>query len=295
MYNVAYAVCRFARRRRRDRRRQPRSVAISCGWGRTRIAAAHARTCATYYVHAKDTRIDPRHVGRQRRARHNARQRLLGTVSWNYITLGPRPRCCRWRAIRRRTRRCNGYDDVLSIEHEDPAMSPEEGVEKSVDAPAHVCLSTRPRARNTPHDVRFRVASARRRVRSRGRAARLGSASPVSQAVRGRRAAMEAFLAEVCTPEWNVRQDAGRPFAEAVAELSRSTRQDAPHPGVARALRRDDPRRARRDGRDCGGAQARGVPLYALTNWSAETFPASAPASRSSPGSTASWSPAPKA
>jgi 2-haloacid dehalogenase len=32
--------------------------------------------------------------------------------------------------------------------------------------------------------------------------------------------AMERFLAEVCTPEWNLRQDAGRPFAEAVAELA---------------------------------------------------------------------------
>ena len=32
--------------------------------------------------------------------------------------------------------------------------------------------------------------------------------------------AMEWFLAEVCTPEWNLRQDAGRPFAEAVAELT---------------------------------------------------------------------------
>lgn len=31
--------------------------------------------------------------------------------------------------------------------------------------------------------------------------------------------AMEAFLAEVCTVQWNERQDAGRTFAEAVAEL----------------------------------------------------------------------------
>src|SRR5512132_38269 len=29
------------------------------------------------------------------------------------------------------------------------------------------------------------------------------------------------FLAEVWTPEWNLQQDAGRPFAEAVAELTR--------------------------------------------------------------------------
>ncbi len=33
-------------------------------------------------------------------------------------------------------------------------------------------------------------------------------------------AAMESFLAEVCTDAWNACQDAGRPFAEAVAELT---------------------------------------------------------------------------
>src|SRR5260370_42558825 len=38
-------------------------------------------------------------------------------------------------------------------------------------------------------------------------------------------AAMEDFLATVCTSEWNVRQDAGRRFAEAAALLK------AEHPG----------------------------------------------------------------
>jgi phosphoserine phosphatase len=32
-------------------------------------------------------------------------------------------------------------------------------------------------------------------------------------------AAVEEFLATVCTPEWNAELDRGRPFAEAVAEL----------------------------------------------------------------------------
>ena len=32
-------------------------------------------------------------------------------------------------------------------------------------------------------------------------------------------AEMERFLAEICTPAWNVEQDRGRPFAEAVALL----------------------------------------------------------------------------
>ena len=32
-------------------------------------------------------------------------------------------------------------------------------------------------------------------------------------------AAVEEFLATVCTPEWNAEQDRGRPFAEGVVEL----------------------------------------------------------------------------
>jgi len=35
----------------------------------------------------------------------------------------------------------------------------------------------------------------------------------------GDEAAMESFLANVCTVEWNERQDAGRSFADAVDEL----------------------------------------------------------------------------
>src|SRR5262245_28630086 len=33
-------------------------------------------------------------------------------------------------------------------------------------------------------------------------------------------AAMERFLSEICSPEWNEQQDAGRPWHEAVAELT---------------------------------------------------------------------------
>src|SRR4029077_3040653 len=41
-------------------------------------------------------------------------------------------------------------------------------------------------------------------------------------------AAMEHFLATVCTPDWNERQDAGRLFAEAEAELIAHHREKAP-------------------------------------------------------------------
>lgn len=87
-------------------------------------------------------------------------------------------------------------------------------------------------------------------------------------------AAMERFLAEICNNDWNVQQDAGRPFAEACALLVEH------HPEQKHLI---EAYRARwiemlagpihgtvdilRELRD------RGTPLYALTNWSAETFP----------------------
>jgi 2-haloacid dehalogenase len=87
-------------------------------------------------------------------------------------------------------------------------------------------------------------------------------------------AAMERFLAEVCTGAWNEQQDAGRPWREAVDSLSAQFPQ---HAGLIAAYR---------DGwkEMLGGTiqdsvdllaelKARGVRLYALTNWSHETFP----------------------
>jgi 2-haloacid dehalogenase len=86
-------------------------------------------------------------------------------------------------------------------------------------------------------------------------------------------AAVEEFLATVCTPEWNDEQDRGRPFAEGVAELVER------HPVHAAAITAYHERWTEMLGGDIAGtvellAELRkaGVPLYALTNWSAETF-----------------------
>ena len=86
--------------------------------------------------------------------------------------------------------------------------------------------------------------------------------------------AMEAFLATVCTPEWNARQDAGRPFVEAVAQLvedfpSERERIVAFHERWPETLGQQIPGTVA----ILGELHARGVPLYALSNWSAETFP----------------------
>jgi 2-haloacid dehalogenase len=86
-------------------------------------------------------------------------------------------------------------------------------------------------------------------------------------------AAVEEFLATVTTLEWNAEQDRGRSFAEGVAELVER------HPAHAAAIAAYHERWPEMLGGDIPGTvellaelRAAGVPLFALTNWSAETF-----------------------
>lgn len=85
---------------------------------------------------------------------------------------------------------------------------------------------------------------------------------------------MEWFLSNVCTPAWNARQDAGRPFAEGIAEAKAKYPKYAPQI-EAYFLRWDE----MLGGAVKGSAEilrdvkARGYATYALTNWSEETFP----------------------
>jgi 2-haloacid dehalogenase len=90
----------------------------------------------------------------------------------------------------------------------------------------------------------------------------------------GDEAAMELFLATVCTPEWNIRQDAGRSFAEANAVLARQHPDKLPFI-EAWGSRFDEMMRGAIDGtvEILAELRCRDVPLYGLTNWSAETFP----------------------
>jgi len=90
----------------------------------------------------------------------------------------------------------------------------------------------------------------------------------------GDEAAMERFLAEVCTTDWNAEQDRGRPFADAISQLIADAPQHRANieayferwgemlageiPGTASVLR---------------DLRSAGVGLYGLSNWSAETFP----------------------
>ena len=86
--------------------------------------------------------------------------------------------------------------------------------------------------------------------------------------------AMEAFLSEVCSVEWNERQDAGRTFAEAVQELM-PRHADKRELIEAFGRRFDEMITGEIPGtvEILAELKRAGVPRYALSNWSAETFP----------------------
>ena len=87
-------------------------------------------------------------------------------------------------------------------------------------------------------------------------------------------AAMERFLTDICSPEWNARQDAGRSWHDAVTTLARR------HPNHRALILAYDERWPEMLGGPIQGTvdilrelHAAGTPLAALSNWSAEKFP----------------------
>ena len=87
-------------------------------------------------------------------------------------------------------------------------------------------------------------------------------------------AGMERFLSDVCSPSWNERQDAGRSFDEAIAHLLPQ------HSDQAHLITAFRDRWSEMLGGEIPGTvavlselKAAGIRLYALTNWSRETFP----------------------
>jgi 2-haloacid dehalogenase len=85
--------------------------------------------------------------------------------------------------------------------------------------------------------------------------------------------AMEHFLAEICSPDWNLSLDAGRPLADAVRELS------AAHPHERDRIEAYHHRWLEMVAGPITPSvtvleelASTGVPLWALTNWSSETF-----------------------
>lgn len=94
------------------------------------LLAVRALGSTIYYVHAKDTRVEAASAAidgtLETRPSSN-----VGERTWNYVTLGYGHGEAWWRQFCAALRMA-GYDDVLSIEHEDSTMSPLEGVRKSV-------------------------------------------------------------------------------------------------------------------------------------------------------------------
>jgi sugar phosphate isomerase/epimerase len=94
------------------------------------LAAARALGSVIYHVHAKDTRVDPVIAGVNGVIETIPGDRFQERA-WNYITLGYGHGELWWREFVA-VLAAVGYDDVFSIEHEDPMMPALEGVEKSV-------------------------------------------------------------------------------------------------------------------------------------------------------------------
>lgn len=88
----------------------------------------------------------------------------------------------------------------------------------------------------------------------------------------------ERFLEEVCSPEWNLQQDAGRPLAEGTKALITA------FPGQEALIRAFYDRWLEMLGDVIEGSaalvrelKAKGYRVLALSNWSGETFPLAQP------------------
>ena len=86
---------------------------------------------AIYHVHAKDTRIDPQNSALNTLLETKPNDRVAERA-WNYVTLGYGHSEIWWRDFVIQLRQ-NGYDDVLSIEHEDYSLPPLVGVRRSIE------------------------------------------------------------------------------------------------------------------------------------------------------------------
>jgi len=94
------------------------------------LAAIKALGPSVYHVHAKDTRLEPQALARDGRIEIRPAEDVTHRA-WNYVTLGRGHDETWWRGFCQALA-ASGYEDVLSIEHEDLALPPIDGVTKSV-------------------------------------------------------------------------------------------------------------------------------------------------------------------
>jgi sugar phosphate isomerase/epimerase len=95
------------------------------------LAATRVLGPAIYHVHAKDTRVDRAMASVNSLIDTKPVDRLLER-SWSYVTLGFGHDLLWWREFCSLLRLV-GYNDVLSIEHEDQMLPPLDGVRRSVE------------------------------------------------------------------------------------------------------------------------------------------------------------------
>jgi sugar phosphate isomerase/epimerase len=95
------------------------------------LAALRSLGETVYHVHAKDTRIESA-VAAVNGLIDVTPMSDVGQRAWRYVTLGDGHDAEWWRAFVA-TLRAIGYDDVLSIEHEDVALPPLTGVRRSAE------------------------------------------------------------------------------------------------------------------------------------------------------------------
>lgn len=94
------------------------------------VAAVKALKGAIYHFHAKDTLIDEQNCAVNGVLDTNSYGKLAER-SWTFRTVGYGHGKECWNNIIS-TLKMTGYDGAISIEHEDPLMSPNEGLEKAI-------------------------------------------------------------------------------------------------------------------------------------------------------------------
>ena len=93
------------------------------------LAAVPVLGTTIYHVHAKDTRVSPTVAPVHGLIDVVPNDRILERA-WSYVTLGDGHDAAWWRGFCAALRAA-GYDDVLSIEHEDVALPPLDGIRRS--------------------------------------------------------------------------------------------------------------------------------------------------------------------
>lgn len=106
------------------------------------VAAIHHLAGAIHHVHAKDTFLDQRNIA-VNGVLDTKPYSKLPQRSWTFRTVGYGHDQLTWRSMVSALR-LTGYDYVMSIEHEDPLASIDEGLEKAVSFLKDVLLMEQP-------------------------------------------------------------------------------------------------------------------------------------------------------